>query len=206
MYRWGEKPEPDWQLLTSFMVNYMGSPAGAEAIVGCRFYWCGISCPSCLECKENDDIDFWVRPFIASKQKTTLDYLLFVFLAAAKHLRGHFAHFLCSLSRLFTSDEKLSLSFFYYKGPYFVCPHFSQWPSIISADIKKIKLKGVTDDKCWPFNLPQFTASSIFIPDHWGLKCCINGRGAVQHHESTGLYIQEFLFFILPSVIKKQHQ
>lgn len=56
-----------------------------------------------------------------------------------------------------------------------------------------IKLKGVTDDKCWPFNLPQFTASSIFIPDYWGLKCCINGRGAVQHYESTGQYIQVFI-------------
>lgn len=33
-----------------------------------------------------------------------------------------------------------------------------------------------TGDKCWPFNLPQFTASSIFIWDYWSLKCCINGR------------------------------
>lgn len=62
-----------------------------------------------------------------------------------------------------------------------------------------INLKDVTDDKCWPFNLPQFTASSIFIPDHWGLKCCINGRGAVQHYESTGQYIQKIFFYHSPS-------
>lgn len=77
---------------------------------------------------------------------------------------------------------------------------------LLSADIKMIKLKDVTDDKCWPFNLPQFTASSIFILDHWGLKCCINGRGAVQHYESTGQYIQVFFLSIIPpAVVGKEH-
>lgn len=76
---------------------------------------------------------------------------------------------------------------------------------LLSADIKMIKLKDVTGDKCWPFNLPQFTASSIFIPDHWGLKCCINGRGAVQHYESRGQYIEVFSFsIILPAVVGKE--
>lgn len=62
-----------------------------------------------------------------------------------------------------------------------------------------LKLKDVTDDKRWPFSPPQFTASSIFIPDRWGLKCCINGRGAVQHYERTGVYVQDFFFHSLSS-------
>lgn len=49
-------------------------------------------------------------------------------------------------------------------------------------------------DKCWPLNLEQFEASSIFIPDHWGLKHSINGRRAVQCSESVCKYKTFFHF------------
>lgn len=45
------------------------------------------------------------------------------------------------------------------------------------------QIKDVTDDELRPFNVPRFTSSSLIMRDHWGLKCCINGRDAVQHYE-----------------------
>lgn len=126
-----------------------------------------IYCPDTLKTK-------WNQQLVICVLLSRLKKAFFFVTAKQLHLKEAetqqaFVHFLCSVADQMGKTPQLSFRVFYYIPYNFSMPSFKPTGLLLSADIKMIKLKDVTDDKCWPFSLAIYCII-YFYPGALGLK------------------------------------